>query len=58
MPECDNALMQLAIYLAKAKKNNICYMVAEEAKADIERFGNLPVPLVIRNAPSKLMKNL
>lgn len=58
MPECDNALMQLAIYLAKAKKNNICYVVAEEAKADVERFGNLPVPLHIRNAPSKLMKNL
>lgn len=58
MPECDNALMQLAIYLAKAKKNNICYVVAEEAKADVERFGNLPVPLHIRNAPTKMMKNL
>lgn len=58
MPECDNALMQLAIYLAKAKKNNICYVVSEETKKDVERFGNLPVPLHIRNAPSKLMKNL
>ncbi len=58
MPECDNAIMQLALYLAKAKKNNICYVISQETKADIERFGNLPVPMHIRNAPSKLMKNL
>ena len=58
MPECDNAIMQLAIYLAKAKKNNICYVVSEAAKQDVLQFGNLPVPLHIRNAPSKLMKNL
>lgn len=58
MPECDNALMQLAIYLAKAKKNNIAYVVAQQTKQDVIQFGNLPVPMHIRNAPSKLMKNL
>lgn len=58
MPECDNTLMQLALYLAKAKKNNICYVIAQETKQDVLQFGNLPVPLHIRNAPSKLMKNL
>lgn len=58
MPECDNALMQLTLYLAKAKKNNICYVISQETKKDVMQFGNLPVPLHIRNAPSKLMKNL
>lgn len=58
MPECDNALMQLALYLAKAKKNNICYIISIETKKDIEKYGNLPVPMHIRNAPTKMMKNL
>lgn len=58
MPECDNAIIQLALYLAKAKKNNICYVISQETKQDVIQFGNLPVPMVIRNASSKLMKNL
>lgn len=58
MPECDNALMQLALYLAKAKKDNSAYVIAQQAKQDVIQFGNLPVPIHIRNAPSKLMKNL
>lgn len=58
MPECDNALMQLALYLAKATKNNICYVISLETKADIEKYGNLPVPMTIRNAPTKMMKEL
>ena len=56
MPECDTALMQLALYLAKAPKNNICYVIAQETKADVIQYGNLPVPLHIRNAATKLMK--
>lgn len=58
MPECDNALMQLALYLAKATKNNICYVISIETKKDIETYGNLPVPMCIRNAPTKMMKEL
>ena len=58
MPECGTALMQLAIYLANAKKNNICYVIDEATKADVRQYGNLPVPLPIRNAPTKLMKEL
>lgn len=58
MPECDTALMQLALYLAKAKKDNICYVISQQTKADIATHGNLPVPLHIRNAASKLMKEL
>ena len=58
MPECDVFLFQLAIYLAKAKKNNIAYRTALATKADVEKYGNLPVPLHLRNAPTKLMKEL
>jgi putative ATPase len=55
MPECDVFLFQLALYLAKAPKNNVAYRVAIETKHDVEKYGNLPVPMVIRNAPTKLM---
>lgn len=58
MPECDVFLFQLAIYLAKAPKNNTAYRIALETKKDIEKYGNLPVPMVIRNAPTKLMEEL
>ncbi len=58
MPECDVALFQLTIYLAKAKKNNIAYRIAIATRQDVEKYGNLPVPLHLRNAPTKLMKEL
>ncbi len=58
MPECETLLMQLAIYLSKAPKDNTAYRVELEVKKDIEEFGNLPVPLNIRNAETKLMKDL
>lgn len=57
MPECRVFLMQLAIYLAKAKKNNIAYRVDLATLADVEKYGNLPVPKNIRNAPTQLMKD-
>jgi putative ATPase len=57
MPECRVFLMQLAIYLAKAKKNNVAYRVDLATMADVEKYGNLPVPKNIRNAPTKLMKD-
>ena len=58
MPECDVFLFQLTIYLAKAKKNNIAYRTAIATRQDVEKYGNLPVPLHLRNAPTKLMKEL
>ncbi|MHC1716874.1 MAG: replication-associated recombination protein A [Candidatus Dojkabacteria bacterium] len=58
MPECEIFLIQLAIYLSKATKDNTAYVVEGLVKKDIEIYGNLPVPLNIRNAESKLMKNL
>lgn len=57
MPECRVFLMQLAIYLAKAPKNNVAYRVDLATIADIEKYGNLPVPKNIRNAPTQLMKD-
>ena len=58
MPECDAALMQLAQYLANAPKNNSAYVITQKARADVKEFGNLPVPLHLRNAETKLMKDI
>jgi len=58
MPECNVILTQCVIYLAKSKKDITAYLAYSRAKKDIEELGNLPVPLHIRNAPTKLMKNL
>ena len=57
-PECDTALVQTAIYLARAPKSNAVYEAVLKAREDIKETGNLPVPFVIRNAPTKLMKDL
>jgi putative ATPase len=57
-PECRINLSQCACYLACSAKSNATYMALENATAAIKRFGDLPVPLHIRNAPTKLMKNL
>lgn len=57
-PECDTALVQTAIYLSKAPKSNAAYVATTKAREDIEKTGNLPVPLHLRNAPTKLMKDL
>jgi putative ATPase len=58
MPECNVILAQAVVYMAKCKKSNELYMAYGKAKKDVEDFGNLPVPLHIRNAPTKLMKEL
>jgi putative ATPase len=58
MPESDIFLIQLALYLAKAPKNNITYKISLATKADIEKYGNLPVPMDLRNAPTKFMAEL
>ncbi len=58
MPECEVFLIQLAIYLSKAPKDNSAYMTELKVKEDIEKYGNLPVPMNIRNAETKLMKDI
>lgn len=57
-PECNVHLAQCVIYLAKSKKSVAVYLAYGKAKEDVEKWGNLPVPLQIRNAPTKLMKDL
>lgn len=58
MPEGWIPLAQGTTYLATAPKSNASYMAYLEASADVSKYGPLPVPLHIRNAPTKLMKNL
>lgn len=58
MPECDVHLTECVIYLAAAPKSNAVYAARNRAKKIIKQTGNLPVPLQIRNAPTKLMKEL
>ncbi len=57
-PECSVHLAQLVVYLAKAPKSVSSYFAYNKAKKDVEEFGNLPVPMHIRNAPTKLMEKL
>jgi putative ATPase len=57
-PEGELAIAQAAVYLATAPKSNAVYRGYGEARAEIEASGSLPPPLVIRNAPTPLMKDL
>jgi putative ATPase len=57
-PEGDLALAQLTLYLASTAKSNAAYVAWGEAREDVRRHGSQPVPLHIRNAPTKLMKEL
>ena len=57
-PEARIILAQCAVYLATSPKSNASYMAIEDAIATIRETGDLPVPLSIRNAPTKLMKKL
>lgn len=57
-PECRITLSQTAIYLANSVKSNATYVALGNAQAMIRQTGDLPVPLHIRNAPTKLMKDL
>lgn len=58
MPECNVHLTEAVIYLALAPKSNAVDQAAQKAQADVKKTGNEPVPLQIRNAPTKLMKDL
>jgi len=57
-PESRIILSQTAIYLACSPKSNAAYMAIEDALATIQKMGDLPVPLHLRNAPTRLMKNI
>lgn len=57
-PECQINLAHGVVYLSCAKKDRSSYDAYFKALEDVKRFGNLPIPLIIRNAPSKLMKDL
>ena len=57
-PEGELALAECVIYLAVAPKSNAVYKAFNEAKALIKKGGTLPVPMHLRNAPTKLMKEL
>ncbi|MES2943779.1 MAG: replication-associated recombination protein A [Pseudomonadota bacterium] len=57
-PEGELALAQCVIYLAVAPKSNAVYKAFNEAKALIKKDGTRPVPMHLRNAPTKLMKEL
>lgn len=58
MPEGRIPLSECAIYLATSAKSNSAYLAIDAALATVERTGDLPVPLHLRNAPTKLMKQM
>jgi putative ATPase len=57
-PECRLTLAQTVVYLATSPKSNASYIALQNALQVVRETGDLPVPLAIRNAPTKLMKEL
>ena len=57
-PEGRIPLAMATVYLATSQKSNSAYLAIDAALAEVERSGNLPVPLHLRNAPTSLMKEL
>lgn len=57
-PECAINLAHGVAYLAQAKKDRASYDALLAAQADVAEYGNLPIPMKVRNAPTKLMKEL
>ena len=58
LPECRINLAHGVTYLALAKKDRSAYEGIGKAMEDVEKFGNLPIPMKLRNAPTKLMKEM
>ncbi|MEI6627312.1 MAG: replication-associated recombination protein A [bacterium] len=58
LPECNVILAQVVVYLAKCKKSNELYTAYQAVQKDVKETYDLPVPIHLRNAPTKLMKNL
>jgi putative ATPase len=57
-PEGELALAEAVVYLSIAAKSNAVYTAFSDARADVERYGSLDVPLRFRNAPTPLMRDL
>ena len=57
-PEGDLALAEVAIYLALAPRSNAAYVAFGAARGDVREHGTQPVPMALRNAPTRLMKEL
>jgi putative ATPase len=57
-PEARIILSQCATYLAASSKSNAAYTAIDDAIHAVKQYGDLPVPLAIRNAPTQLMKNM
>ncbi len=58
LPECAVNLAHCVVYLAKSPKSVAVYFAYGEARDEVENSGNLPIPVHLRNAPTKLMKDL
>lgn len=58
MPECAVNLAQAVVYMARSKKSNALYTAYQAVQEDIKNLPQEPVPIHLRNAPTKLMKNL
>lgn len=58
MPECSVHLAQAVVYCAKSKKSNLLYSAYEKAVEDAKNTSHLGVPIHLRNAPTKFMKNI
>ena len=58
LPECQENLAAGVVFLAQAKKNRLAYDAYMKALEDVKKYGSLPIPLKIRNAPTKLMEEL
>ena len=57
-PECAINLAHGVAYLAKSQKSRASYNAYFEALDDVKKLGNLPIPMKVRNAPTKLMKEI
>lgn len=57
-PECSINLAHGVVYLANCKKDRRAYDALQEALSDVKKYGNLPIPMKVRNAPTKLMKEI
>ncbi|MES2479631.1 MAG: replication-associated recombination protein A [Bacteroidota bacterium] len=57
-PECRIILSQTAVYLASSAKSNASYLAIGKAQSLVRQTGDLPVPMHLRNAPTKMMKNM
>lgn len=58
LPECAINLAHGVTYLSRCQKDRSSYNALRQAQQDVKTFGNLPVPMAIRNAPTKLMKDM